>query len=137
MEITKVSSNTEIEAFIEAEHEKYESENGVLCNYTSFCFIATADGELIGAISGATYFSEIYIDELVIKEVYRGKGIGTRLIYAVEKFFDGKGFSNINCCTNGFQAPKFYEKCGFELEFIRKNKANSKLDKYFYVKYLD
>ena len=29
----------------------------------------------------------------------------------------------------------FIEKCGFELEFVRKNKTNPKLDKYFYVKY--
>ena len=30
---------------------------------------------------------------------------------------------------------EFYKKCGFEVEFIRKNKKNSKLDKYYLVKY--
>ena len=31
----------------------------------------------------------------------------------------------------------FYEKCGFELEFVRENKSDSRLNKYFYIKYLD
>ena len=44
-------------------------------------------------------------------------------------------FNNINLVTNSFQAPGFYEKCGFKLEFIRKNEKNPKLTKYFYVKY--
>ena len=57
------------------------------------------------------------------------------LMDAVEDYYRDSGFNNINTCTNGFQAPKFYEKCGFELEFVRKNKTNPKLDKYFYVKY--
>ena len=46
-----------------------------------------------------------------------------------------KGFENINLTTYGFQAPEFYKKCGFEVEFIRKNKENPKLDKYYLVKY--
>jgi len=33
------------------------------------------------------------------------------------------------------QAPEFYKKCGFNVEFIRKNKDNPKLDKYYLVKY--
>ena len=73
---------------------------------------------------------------MVVKEAYRGKGIGTELIDTVLEYYKDYGFNNINCCTNEFQAPGFYEKCGFELEFVRKNKANPKLSKYFYIKYL-
>ena len=101
-----------------------------------FCFVAKNDDTIVGAISGATFFAEIYIDELVVKEAYRGKGIGTELIDTVLEYYKDYGFKNINCCTNEFQAPGFYEKCGFELEFVRKNKANPKLSKYFYIKYL-
>ena len=137
MKIEKVESNREIDAFIEAEQEKYEAENGILCNYTPFCFTATVEDEIVGAVTGAAFFSEIYMDELVVKEAHRGKGIGTRLIQAVEEFYAGQGFNNINCCTNGFQASGFYEKCGFELEFVRENRSDPKLNKYFYVKYLD
>ena len=27
--------------------------------------------------------------------------------------------------------------CGFELEFVRENKSDPRLNKYFYIKYLD
>ena len=135
MKIEKVESNEEIENFIEEEQEKYEAKNGIVCNYTPFCFIAKENDELVGAIAGATFFSEVYIDELVVKEDLRGKDIGTKLINAVEKYYKDSGFNNMNTCTNEFQAPKFYEKCGFELEFVRKNKDNPKLNKYYYVKY--
>jgi len=135
MKIEKVESNEEIENFIEEEHQKYETKNGIVCNYTPFCFIAKENDELVGAIAGATFFSEVYIDELVVKEDLRGKDIGTKLINAVEEYYKDSGFNNMNTCTNEFQAPKFYEKCGFELEFVRKNKDNPKLNKYYYVKY--
>ena len=135
MKIEKVESNKEIENFIEEEHQKYEAKNGVVCNYTPFCFIAKENDELMGAIAGATFFSEVYIDELVVREDQRGKDIGTKLINAVEEYYKDSGFNNMNTCTNEFQAPKFYEKCGFELEFVRKNKGNLKLNKYYYVKY--
>ena len=135
MKIEKVESNEEIENFIEEEHQKYEAKNGVVCNYTPFCFIAKENDELMGAIAGAIFFSEVYIDELVVREDQRGKDIGTKLINAVEEYYKDSGFDNMNTCTNEFQAPKFYEKCGFQLEFVRKNKTNSKLNKYFYVKH--
>ena len=68
------------------------------------------------------------------KDEYRGKGIGTQLIRTVEECFSGKGFTNINLCTNGFQASDFYERCGFELEFTRENKSDPRLNKYYYIK---
>ena len=55
------------------------------------------------------------------------------MIRAVEEYFGGQGFNNINLCTNGFQASGFYEKCGFELEFVRENKTDPRLNKYFYI----
>ena len=37
MDIRKIKSNRAIEAFIEAEQEKYEAENGVSCNSVLLC----------------------------------------------------------------------------------------------------
>lgn len=135
MKISKVEPSKQIEDFIEEEQEKYEARNGVLCNYTPFLFVAKVDGEVVGAIAGATCFSEVYIDELIVKDGYRGNGIGEQLIATIEDYYKDSGFDNMNAYTNEFQAPKFYEKCGFELEFVRKNKDNPKLNKYFYIKH--
>lgn len=135
MNIEKVCSNSKIVNWIEKEQVKYENKNNVICNFTPFTFVAKDGAKIVGVISGATFFSEVYIDELVVDENCRGKNIGTTLILTVEKYYSNCGFNNINTCTNRFQAPEFYEKCGFKLEFVRKNKDNPKLDKYFYVKY--
>ncbi len=115
---------------------EYDKENGVEYNFNKFSFVAIDGNELVGFITGFSYYSEITINNVVVKKGYRGKGIGTKLIRKVEEYFEDKGFNNINLVTNDFQAPKFYEKCGFELEFVRKNKSNPKLTKYFFVKYL-
>ena len=137
MKIEKVESTDFIETFIETEQVKYEAGYGIECNYTPFCFTAMIGDTIVGAITGAIFFSEIYIDELVVKEEHRRKGIGTKLIDTVLEYYKDRGFNNINCCTNEFQAPQFYEKCGFELEFVRKNRDNPNLTKYFFIKYLD
>ena len=34
-----------------------------------------------------------------------------------------------------FRLQSFIKKCGFEVEFVRENKKNPKLNKYFLVKY--
>lgn len=45
----------------------------------------------------------------------------------------GKGYEKISITTFGFQAPEFYKKLGYELEFVRED-ADPKLKKYFYLK---
>ena len=56
---------------------------------------------------------------------------------AVENHFKDKNFENINLTTYEFQAPEFYKKCGYKVEFIRENKKEPKLTKYFLIKHLD
>lgn len=114
---------------------KYDAENGVEYNFKRFSFVAKENGREIGYLTGFSYYSEVTINNLVVLEEYRGQGIGTKLIQHAENFYRDKGFNNINLVTNGFQAPKFYENCGFKLEFVRKNKENCKFTKYFYIKY--
>ncbi len=119
----------------ESEHVKYESAHNVVCGYTPFYFTATSDENFCGLISGYTCYAEVYIDDIVVFSEYRNQGIGRGLLKSVEDHFKGGGLNNINLVTNGFQAPKFYEKCGFTLEYVRENKQNPLLSKYFYVKF--
>lgn len=78
----------------------------------------------------------MHISDLIILEQYRNKRIGSQLIDTVENYYKNKDFENINLCTYNFQAPEFYKKCGFKVEFVRENKKNPKLNKYYLVKYL-
>lgn len=120
---------------IDEEFNKFATKNGVICNYKSFAFIAKDGDKFIGIITGNSYYKEVHISDLIILEQYRNQHIGSELIKTVENYYKDKGFENINLTTYGFQAPEFYKKCGFKIEFIRENKENSKLNKYFLVKY--
>ena len=59
--------------------------------------------------------------------------VGSKLVEAVENAYKDKGYEKIALTTFGFQAPEFYKKLGYELEFIRQDN-DSKLSKYFYLK---
>jgi ribosomal protein S18 acetylase RimI-like enzyme len=125
----------ELYKILDNEFNKYAIKKEITCNYATFNFIAKENGKIVGIITGHSYYKEVYIEDLIIFEQYRNMHIGSRLINSVEEHFKNKGFENINLTTYNFQAPEFYKKCGFKLEFIRENKDNPKLNKYFFVKY--
>ena len=120
---------------IDTEFNKYADKNDVICKYTPFAFVAMEDNKFIGIITGNSYYKEVHISDLIVLEEYRNKKIGTKLVKAVVDFYKDKGFENINLTTYAFQAPEFYKKCGFKVEFIRENRENPKLNKYFLAKY--
>ena len=122
---------------IDDEFNKYAIKNDVKCNYTPFNFVAREDNIVIGIITGHSYYKEVHISDLIIPESYRNKHVGTKLMEAVENYFKDKNFENINLTTYEFQAPEFYKKCGYKVEFIRENKKEPKLTKYFLIKHLD
>lgn len=114
----------------------YETDHGVKVNYKKFSLVLNAEGDNpIGVITAYTAFSEIYVEDMWIDSAWRRNGYGRMLLQELEKHFADKGFNNINLVTSAFSAPEFYQKCGFELEFIRENKVNPKLTKYFFIKY--
>ncbi len=121
---------------LDDEFNKYAIKNDIKCNYKSFNFVAKEDNKIVGIITGNSYYKEVHICDLIVIEEYRHRHIGSKLIETVEKYFQDKEFENINLTTYRFQAPEFYKKHGFELEFIRKSKEDSKLDKCFFVKYI-
>lgn len=114
---------------------EYEASHGIDVNYKRFSLVLYDDQEaIIGVINAYTAFAEIYVDDIWVDSNHRGKGYGSTLLKELENMFEGKGFNNINLCTSKFQAPEFYKKCGFELEFIRHNAINPKLSKFFFSK---
>lgn len=117
--------------FLDSEFEKHSRENGIVCNYRPFTFIAEDDDKLIGIIMGSSYYDEVAIDNVIVSKEYRHQNIGSQLVNTVIEAFRGKGFSNVSLTTHEFQALDFYKKLGFELEFTRENKGNYKLTKYF------
>ena len=122
--------------FINKEFTDYGTSNGVKLNYDEFCFIAEdSEGNLSGVITGRAYYNEVHIGDLIVGSNARRSGLGSRLVKAVEDTYRGKGFDIVTLTTFGFQAPEFYKKLGYLLEFVREDK-DPKLSKYFYCKSL-
>ncbi len=133
MIIKRVSENDKISDFINDEFTNYSTDCEVELNYEDFCFVAEDDGDIAGVIVGRAYYNEVHIGDLIVGKDYRRAGVGSKLVAAVEEAYKGKGYEKIALTTFGFQAPEFYKKLGYELEFIRED-ANPKLSKYFYLK---
>ena len=95
---------------IDDEFNKYANKNNVVCDYVSFSFVAKENDNIVGIITGRSYYKEIHISDLIVLEQYRNKKIGSKLIEKVEEYYKNKGFENINLTTYDFQAPKFYQK---------------------------
>lgn len=133
MIIKRVSENDKISDFINDEFTNYSTDCEVELNYEDFCFVAEDDGNIAGVIVGRAYYNEVHIGDLIVGKDYRRAGVGSKLVAAVEEAYKGKGYEKIALTTFGFQAPEFYKKLGYELEFIRED-ADPKLSKYFYLK---
>ena len=72
------------------------------------------DGNIIGGIIGGTYWGWMYIDILWVREDCRRKGLGSKLLIEAEKEAIRRGCHHIHVDTMSWQAPKFYEKHGYE-----------------------
>lgn len=122
--------------FIHEGFTKYGKQCGVTLNYDEFCFAAEdSEGKIIGVITGRAYYNEVHIGDLIVDERYRGTGLGSRLVHAAEDAYRGKGYDVVTLTTFGFQAPEFYKRLGYEVEFIRESR-DPKLNKYFLKKNL-
>lgn len=119
---------------IDFEFNRFADANSVECNYTPFCFVAREENKVLAVLSGHTYYHEVHISDFIVLEAYRRQHIGSCLLTTVENHFKDRGFDNINLTTYAFQAPEFYQKFGFQIEFIRENTENPKLTKYFLIK---
>ncbi len=73
--------------------------------------------EIIAGISGWTWAQACEIRELWVHPSWRGQGYGSQLLQAAEQTARTRGCQLILLTSYSFQAPKFYQKFGFELEW--------------------
>ena len=128
----------EANARMETGLKEYSTSHGINVDYKPFALeLFDERGEVIGVLEAFSSYSSIYINELWIDKSHRGHGYGRKLIAELERIFKHKGFDYINCVTCAFQAPEFYKRCGFKVEFVRENIKNPKLTITFFVKYFE
>ncbi|WP_010294619.1 GNAT family N-acetyltransferase [Clostridium senegalense] len=90
--------------------------NGLLKKPAIDINIYLKDGEkTIGAILCDTFNFCIYIEIMWIDKDYRGKGLGKKLISKAEKIAKENGCILSHTCSLSYQAPEFYQACGYEI----------------------
>lgn len=115
----------------------YETERNIDFNFKNFFLMLSESEKTCAVLKAYTMFAEIHVELLWVDAEERNKGYGTQLLKFLEEEYKNKGFNNINLFTYAFQAPAFYQKCGFKQEFIRENKRNPQLSKIHFVKFLE
>ena len=82
-------------------------------------FVAEADGEIIGMALFYYRYSTwkgktIHLEDLIVREAYRGTGAGSALYREVMKFAKAQGLRRVEWAVLDWNTPaiKFYEKSG-------------------------
>jgi GNAT superfamily N-acetyltransferase len=78
-------------------------------------FVHNDQHEIIAGLSGWTWAHACEIQNLWVHPVWRGKGYGRRLLQSAEHEAKAHGCKVILIISYNFQAPIFYQKCGYEL----------------------
>ena len=80
------------------------------------CYVARdGSGGVVGGVQGSTYLHALEVDVLWTHEAYRGQGLASRLLQKAERDAVEAGCVLSHLTTYSFQAPRFYEKQGYQV----------------------
>lgn len=88
--------------------------------------------EFVGAIIVQLFWGQLHIKYLYVEKPYRGQGIACELMKHACEFGKLRGCHFAFVETMSFQAPEFYQKMGFKIEFSRS--GYSKNTTLYYLK---
>jgi len=73
------------------------------------------DGEVLGGLTGSTYWGWLDIDDFFLPDQLRGQGIGEKILRLAESTAIRRGCTAAFLTTYAFQARGFYEKQGYRV----------------------
>lgn len=71
--------------------------------------------QIVGGLTGWTYWGWLAIDVLWVHENARGQGYGTQLLHRAEQEAKARGCQHVLLDTMSFQAPDFYQRQGYDI----------------------
>lgn len=80
------------------------------------CFVLyDAEQRVAGGVIGDIYWDWLFINLMFVKNGLRGRGYGQRLLALAEEEARKRGAMHAYLDTFSFQAPEFYQKCGYRV----------------------
>ena len=104
--------------------------------YEEVSFIYEEQGAILGRIVGFIHWDHLQIELFYVAKNTQGMGIGTKLVNHVEDIALKNGLNYILLETMSFNAPKFYEKNGYEFIAKIKDSPMKGENRYFLKKQL-
>jgi GNAT superfamily N-acetyltransferase len=114
LEIQRSPSEADIAELRKSLIDHNVAHHGFTETFNAAIFIKN-DGVLEAGISSYAWGGTCEVELLWVAEHRRGDGLGTRLMAAVEEEARRVGCNKIVLDTFSYQAPRFYEKLGFQI----------------------
>lgn len=95
-----------------------------------------AAGELVAALAGRTFGNWFYLESFWLAEAERGKGTGSAMLAEAEAIARARGCRFVVLDTLDFQAKPFYQRHGYQVEWIQQDYPFAGGNKYFMTKSL-
>jgi ribosomal protein S18 acetylase RimI-like enzyme len=132
----RTDDRPELEAFLGDRLYEFNSRTtGIFDGELLNASVEDAAGNIVAAMSGHTWGGCCEISRLWVHESRRGTGLGIALMQAAEREAVRRGCHQIVLSTHSFQAPRFYEKLGFQRLAAIPNYPQGYED-IIYIKYL-
>ena len=91
-------------------------------------FIRDCHKTILAGVKGVSLYGCLYVDMLWVAPDIRHKGLGSELVNACEKLGLERNCTFVSLTTMDWEALPFYQKLGYEIEFIREGyEKNSKM----------
>ena len=115
-EVTENSSSTDLDFLTQKINEESVGQGSA---YPFAIFIRNKEGKIIAGSNGSIIFGSIYTDQLWVDPNLRGRGVGKKLMKVTHEYGKKHGCSLATVTTMDFQAPDFYQKLGYKIDFSR------------------
>jgi ribosomal protein S18 acetylase RimI-like enzyme len=91
------------------------AKTGISSWYPVGYFLKDKRGEWLGGLTGHIWGGWLHVDFIWVAEPLRGRGYGSQLMDAAERYAIERGAFASTLETHSFQAPGFYMKRGYEV----------------------
>lgn len=99
------------------------SMTGVDLAYEPIAFEIQDQGVNVGVCVVQFFWGNLHIQSLIVHPDYRQKGLGKQLMIHALNFAKAQGCAFASVEIMSFQAPEFYQKMGFNIDFKREGYA--------------
>ena len=101
-----------------------------------YSFAIYENDELVGGLVARSKNQEFYISLLAVAKLYRGQGIGKKLLEYAKKKAHELGCNHILVTTYSYQGAEFYPKMGFREMGRISDYPEQNVDKIYFIKQL-